>query len=81
MNVGKSKVIRCWRHVNVSRMHVRLNGKPIMEVDCFKFLWSQVAGDGGCEKINVVHRMNEYKDWGTLKRKERIEDKCDEVSI
>ena len=36
-------------------------------MDCFKYLGSQVAGDGGCER-DVVHRMNEgYKAWGELK--------------
>ena len=40
-------------------MYVILNGKPLDEVDCFKFLGSQVAADGGCER-NVVHRMIEF---------------------
>ena len=36
-------------------------------MDCFKYLGSQVAADGGCER-DVVHRMNEgYRDWGALK--------------
>ena len=36
-------------------------------MDCFKYLGSQVAGDGGCE-IDVVHRMNGgYRAWGGLK--------------
>ena len=26
-------------------MHVRLNGEPLEEVDCFKYLGSQVAAD------------------------------------
>ena len=39
-------------------MHVILNGEPLEEVDCFKYLGSQVAADGGCER-HVVHRMNE----------------------
>ena len=38
-------------------MNVRLNGEPLEGVDYFKFLGSQVAADGGCER-NVVHRMN-----------------------
>ena len=29
-------------------MHVLLNGEPLEEVDCFKYLGSQVAADGGC---------------------------------
>ena len=36
-------------------------------MDCFKYLGSQVAADGGCER-DVVHRMNEgYRPWGALK--------------
>ena len=35
-----------------------LNGEPLEEVDCFKYLGSQVADDGGCER-DVVHRINE----------------------
>ena len=57
MNVGKSKVMRCSMYGNGDRMHVILNGKPLEEVDCFKYLGSQVAADGGCER-DVVHRMN-----------------------
>ena len=35
-------------------------------MDCFKYLGSQVATDGGCER-DVVHRMNEgYRAWGEL---------------
>ena len=58
VNVGKSKVMRCSRYGNGDRMHVIPNGEPIDEVDCFKYLMSQVAADGGCEK-NVVHVQNE----------------------
>ena len=66
MNLGKSKVMRCLRYGNWGRMHVILNGEPLEEVDCFKFLGSQVAADGGCERD--VHRMNEgYRAWGALK--------------
>ena len=57
----------CSRYGNGDRMHVILNGEPLEEVDCFKYLGSQVAGDGGCE-MDVVHRMNEeYRAWGELK--------------
>ena len=67
MNVGKSKVMRCSRYGNGDRMHVILNGEPLEEVDCFKYLGSQVAADGGCER-DVVYRMNEgYRAWGALK--------------
>ena len=44
-----------------------LSGEPLEEVDCFKYLASQVAADGGCER-DVVHRVNEgYTAWGALK--------------
>ena len=63
----KSKVMRCSRYGNGDRMHVILNGEPLEEVDCLKYLGSQVAADGGCERA-VVHRMNEgYRAWGALK--------------
>ena len=58
VNVGKSKVMRCSRYGNGDRMHVILNGELLEEVDCFKYLGSQVAADGECER-DVVHRMNE----------------------
>ena len=67
VNVGKSKVMRCSRYGNGGRMHVILNGEPLEEMDCFKYLGSQVAADGGCEK-EVLHKMNEgYRAWGSLK--------------
>ena len=43
--------MRCSRYGNGDRMHVMhviLNGEPLEEVDCFKYLVSQVAADGGC---------------------------------
>ena len=59
--------MRCARYGNGDRMHVIRNGEPLEEVDCFKYLGSQVAADGGCER-DVVHRMNEgYRACGTLK--------------
>ena len=57
MNVGKSKVMRCSRFGNGDRMLVILNGEPLEEVDCFRYLGSQVAADGGCE-TDMVHRMS-----------------------
>ena len=67
VNVGKSKVMRCSRYGNGSRMHVILNDEHLEEVDCCKYLGSQVAADGGCER-HVVHRMNEeYRTWRALK--------------
>ena len=67
MTVGKGKTMRCSRYGNGDRKHVILNGEPLEEVDCFKYLESKVAADGGCE-MDVVHRMNEgYRSWGALK--------------
>ena len=58
MNVGKSKVMRCSRYVNVGKMYARLNDKPLYKMGCFKYQEPQVTADGGCER-DVVHRMNE----------------------
>ena len=52
VNVGKSKVMRCSRYGNGDRMHVILNGEPLEEVECFKYMGSQVAADGGCDTQN-----------------------------
>ena len=45
------------RYGNDRQMHVIPNVEPLEEVDCFKYLGSQVAADGGCER-DVLHRMN-----------------------
>ena len=48
-------------------MHAMLNCEPLEKVNCFKYLGSQVAADGRCER-DVVHKMNEgYRAWGALK--------------
>ena len=43
MNVGKSKVMRCSRYVNVDRMQVRVNSQQLVEVDvlsaCVRRKW------------------------------------------
>ena len=84
VNVGKCKVVRCSRYDNGDRMHVTLNGEPLEEVDCFKYLGSEVAADGGCER-NVVQRMNEeYRASGSAEKcpeQSRIGYKGQEVSI
>ena len=59
VNVGKSKVMRFSRYGNGGRMHVIINGEPLEEINCFKYLGSQVSADR-CER-NVVHRMNEVR--------------------
>ena len=61
MNVGKTKVMKSTRYGNGDGMHVILNSEPLEEVDCYKYLGSQVAADGGCER-DVVHRMTEGKE-------------------
>ena len=67
VNVGKSNVMRCSRYGSGGQMLVILNGLPFEEVDCFKYLRSQVAAEDGCKR-DVVHRMNEgYRAWGALK--------------
>ena len=67
MNVGARKVVRCSRYINGGPMCVRLNDDPLVEGNCFKYLGSLVAADGGCER-DVVHKMDEgYKIWGALK--------------
>ena len=43
VHVGKSKVVRCSRYGNWGRIHVILNGEPLEEVNCFRYLGSQVA--------------------------------------
>ena len=64
---GKSIVMRCSRYDNGDRMHVILNGDLLEEVDCFKYLRSQVAADGGCER-DVIYRKNQgYRALGALK--------------
>ena len=44
--------------MGVECMYVILDGEPLKEVDCFKYLRSQVAADGGYER-DVVCGMNE----------------------
>ena len=56
--VGKCHVLRSSRYDNAGRMHVILDSVPLEEVDCFKYLGSQVAADGECER-DVVQKMNE----------------------
>ena len=57
----------CSRYGNGGRLHVRLNGEPLEEVNYFKYRESEVAADGGCERY-VVHKMNEaYRSCEALK--------------
>ena len=39
-------------------MHMILKGQPLDEVDCYKYLGSQIAADEGCER-DVVHKIHE----------------------
>ena len=59
--VGKGKVMRCSKYGNGGRTHVILNREPLEEVECFKYLGSQVAADGG------LGRGMGYRAWGALK--------------
>ena len=47
VNVGKSKVMRCWRYGNGGRMNVRPNGEPLEEVGCCKH-WCRRWMEVGC---------------------------------
>ena len=40
--------MRCSRYGNGNRIHVMLNGDPLEEVECLKYLVSQVTAFGGC---------------------------------
>ena len=42
--------MRCSRYGNGGRLHAILNGERSEELDCFKYLESQVAANGGCER-------------------------------
>ena len=44
MYTGKSKVMRCFMYGNGNQMHVILNGEPLEEVDCFKYLHGVASG-------------------------------------
>ena len=58
--------MRCSRYGNGGRMYVLLKGEPPKEVDCFKYLGSQVAADRGYER-DVVHNESGDRAWGALK--------------
>jgi len=45
VNVGKSRVMRCSRSGDASRISVLLNGELLEEVQCFKYLISHVGRD------------------------------------
>ena len=47
---------------------MRLNGGSLEEVDCFKYLLSQVGTDGDCER-DVVHTMNEGRALKSVNKK------------
>ena len=49
VNVGKSKVKWSSRYGNGDRIHVILNAELLEEVDCLKYLGSQVVADGAIE--------------------------------
>ena len=56
-------------HCNIGSPMGKFRMLPIITSarESVKYLWSQVAADGGCERY-VVHRINEVcRAWGTLK--------------
>ena len=67
VNVGKSKVMRCTRNEDSTRLIAMLNEEALEEVDKFKYLGSVIAVNGGVE-ADVHHRVNEgCKVLGALK--------------
>ena len=53
-----------WKYGSIA---CETNGEPLEELDCFEYLGSQAADDGGL-KNDVVHGMNEgYKTLGAIK--------------
>ena len=58
VNVGKSKVMRCTRNEDGTRLNVLLEGEVLEEVDQFKYLGSIISANGGVE-ADVSHRVNE----------------------
>ncbi len=44
---SKSKVMKCTRLVDGTKMNVILDGEVLEEVECFKYLRSRVSVDGG----------------------------------
>ena len=57
VNIGMSKVMGA-QGIEMRVECMILNSEPLEEVNCFKYLGSQLAADGGCER-DVVHRRNE----------------------
>ena len=60
LNVGKCKVLRYARDVQVGDMNIRLNGDVLEEVPMFKYLGSNVHARGDVVD-DVVYRINEGK--------------------
>ena len=56
--MGKSKVMRCTRNEDGTRLNVRLDGEALEEVDQFKYLGSILSANGGVE-ADVSHRVSE----------------------
>ena len=66
VNVDKRKVMRYSLYGNGGRMHVILNSEQLEKVGCFKYLGSQVAADGRCERDAVLRINGGYRAWGAL---------------
>ncbi len=74
---SKSKVIKCTRMVDDRRMNVTLNGKLLMEVECFKYLGSHITNDGRMDR-EVQFRMTEV---GKMCRRMKKVCKCKSLGI
>ena len=48
-------------YVNGGRIYMILNGEPLEEVDCFKYVGSQVASDAGYRRD--MSRINRQERW------------------
>ena len=63
--------MRCSRNGNGGRIQVILNGESLEEVGCLKFVGSQGAADGGCERDlvnkNEGYRLRHYRAYIALK--------------
>ena len=64
----------------MDRLNARQNGNPVKVVDCFKYLLSQVAANGGCE-LDLV--LRDTKNAATKMCAEQLRGgyKCEAVTV
>ena len=68
VNIGKSKVMRCTRHGNGGGLQVNLGGERLEEVESFRYLGSQVAGNGKIEEEVKLRVVEAGKAMGGMKK-------------